>query len=79
MAWWRLFCVIVSWAVLAGGCERQDDDLTTDLHRAAGRGDLGAVQALIARGAGVNARDHEDCTPLHMAARTDEPYEPFST
>jgi hypothetical protein len=38
------------------------------LHAAAARGDAAAIQALVARGTGVDARDSHGRTPLHVAA-----------
>ena len=35
---------------------------------AASRGDLGAIQRLIARGASIDAPDYDGRTPLHLAA-----------
>lgn len=43
---------------------------STPLHLAATNPDVGAVQALLAAGANVNAQDDEGNTPLHMAAYT---------
>eukprot|EP00730_Choanoeca_flexa_P004300 TRINITY_DN11656_c0_g2_i1.p1 TRINITY_DN11656_c0_g2~~TRINITY_DN11656_c0_g2_i1.p1 ORF type:complete len:431 (+),score=100.09 TRINITY_DN11656_c0_g2_i1:53-1294(+) len=37
------------------------------LHRAAGRGDLASVKALIKRGSNINMTDHAGWTPLHEA------------
>jgi len=41
----------------------------TKLHRAAERGDLETVRALLAGGADVNAKGWSDWTPLHYAAK----------
>ena len=64
----RFICGILAVALVAGGCQKKDRDLTTDLHRAAERGDLQKVQTLIARGAKLNARDRIGRTPLYLAA-----------
>jgi ankyrin repeat protein len=44
---------------------------TTALHAASALGDIGLVQALLARGADPNARDALGCTPLHFAIKHD--------
>jgi len=63
-----VICGILALALVTGGCKEKHRNLTTDLHRAAGKGDLAQVQTLIARGGHVDARDHRGRTPLHWAA-----------
>lgn len=41
---------------------------STPLHLAAMNADPGPLQALLAAGANVHARDHDGSTPMHMAA-----------
>ena len=40
----------------------------TELHQAAGRGDIAAIERLLINGAKVNARDDSGYTALHYAA-----------
>ena len=44
----------------------------TPLHFAAWKGHQEIVELLIAKGAGVNAKDEDDLTPLHNASITDQ-------
>jgi ankyrin repeat protein len=46
-----------------------DRDGRSELHYAAGNGNLAAVQALLAEGANVNLRDKDGWGPLHFAAQ----------
>ena len=55
--------------VLAGGCKRKGVVLNAPLHRAASYGDVARVQALMADGADINARDRYGRTPLFKAAQ----------
>ena len=48
--------------------DRRTEYGSTPLHRAAMNPDTGPLQALLAAGAPVHARDGEGATPLHMAA-----------
>lgn len=48
--------------------EVEPEGPTTPLHRAVRRGDVKAVERLLAEGANVNARDKYENTPLHLAA-----------
>jgi hypothetical protein len=52
----------------ADPCERKNFDQKTPLHIAARKGNLAILQALLAYGAKVDARDGYDATPLHDAA-----------
>ncbi len=42
-------------------------DLTNDLHRAAGKGDIRRAKKLLRRGISINSRDNDGMTPLHYA------------
>ena len=64
-----LICGILAVVIVAGGCKKKYRDPTTDLHRAAGQGNLQQVQTLIAHGSSINAGDAEGRTPLHIAAQ----------
>lgn len=46
-----------------------NQDGRSDLHYAAGDGDLAAVQKLVALGANVNLQDKQGRAPLHFAAQ----------
>jgi glutaminase len=46
----------------------QQPDLVTATIWAASKGDVGALQHLLARGAAVNDADYDGRTPLHLAA-----------
>lgn len=50
------------------GVNDRDENGCTPLHFAADRGQLRAMQLLLARGADLNARDSDGQTPLHYAA-----------
>jgi glutaminase len=45
-----------------------ESDLTTTMIWAASKGDLTAIQRLMARGASINTPDYDGRTPLHLAA-----------
>jgi len=65
----KLFWLAGAVMLLAvAGAKKPRLNITTDLHGAAGAGDLAKVQKLIADGANVNAKDHWGRTPLHAAA-----------
>lgn len=49
-------------------CGQLDRRTSSQLLRAAGIGNLGTVEALVAEGIGVDARGDQNDTPLHMAA-----------
>ncbi len=40
----------------------------SELHKAAARGDAGAVRKLLGSGANSDERDSDGCSPLHWAA-----------
>ena len=52
----------------AGARDAEVDDGWTPLHQTCATGDCDAVRALLAAGAGVDARSVLDCTPLMVAA-----------
>ena len=49
---------------------------TTELHRAASRGDIEGVKLLVSQGVKIDAKDEHGWTPLHVAVLNgDESYE----
>jgi ankyrin repeat protein len=62
------FYWLVAIVLLAGCGKKPRPNAADELHRAAQNGDLGQVQALIARGVPVDARGLSDTTALHDAA-----------
>ena len=59
--------------LLPCGCKEKPTDLDASLHRAVAKLDLKQVDALVAHGANVNAKDGYGWTPLHVAARIGHP------
>lgn len=59
---------IVLFAGLLVGTAWGDEALNSALFEAVKSGNKAQVMALIAKGAGVNAKDVDGCTPLHLAA-----------
>jgi ankyrin repeat protein len=70
--WTAILTLVAAWLfggmVPTGLVQAQLPPSATELHRAADRGDVAAVQALLAVGADVNVRDYFNQTPLHYAA-----------
>lgn len=53
--------------LLAAGCKRPSDNVTTPLHRAVAEGDVDQMQLLLHQGADVDAKDFSGKTPLFIA------------
>jgi len=62
-------CGVLVGMLLLAGCERKGRSKNAELQRAARGGDLQEVQALITRGASVNAKDDRGRTALHWASK----------
>lgn len=68
--------IITSACVILGGCAGFMDAPGTPLARAAHRGDVAEIRALVAAGANPNEYDASSQTPLHWAARGGHPIGP---
>jgi ankyrin repeat protein len=69
----KLICLALALIALAGGCKKQPARVQTDLHHAAGKGDIETVRSLLVGGADANARDTTGQTPPHGAAGREKP------